>query len=85
MPPKWIEKAKYTYNIHAVRSRDDPKWKLKDTAKFLGRSIGSVCEDLLLIKWWKNHQIELEKFENVYEALGYIRKKQKEDDFKEIE
>ena len=80
----FIEKAKDTHNVHAVRCRDDPKWRVQDTAKFLGRSIGSICEDLLIIKWWKSHPKDIERFSYAYEALEFIRVKKKEQDLDEI-
>jgi hypothetical protein len=81
---QWLERAKYTHNIHAVRSRDDPAWKMKDTSFFLGRSVGSVSEDLLLIRWWRIFPAELEKFDYAYDAIKYIRAWEREQETNEV-
>ncbi len=81
----FIEKAKDTHNIHAVRCRDDPNWKINDTARFLGRSIGSIAEDLLIVRWWRSHPKQIEKFNYAYEALKFIRENKKKQGLDEIE
>lgn len=83
--PKWIERAKETYRLHRYALISDDKWTLAQTAKSMKRSLGSICEDLLIARWCKTHEKQLEKFEYAYEALEYIRKKQKELDIQDIE
>ncbi len=75
--PKFIEKAKETQRFHRGRLIENEKWTISDTAKALGRSIGSICEDMLISKWLKTHETQIEKFDYAYEALKFIRKTQK--------
>jgi len=83
--PKWLEKAKETYRFHRSKLLAHDKWNTSQTAKSLRRSIGSICEDLLIARWCRTHEKQLEKFKYAYEALEFIREKQKEQDLAEIE
>ena len=83
--PKWLERAKQTYKYHREQILLDSSWTITHTAKALRRSFGSVCEDIKIAQWLKTHESQLEKFEFAYEALRWIRKKQKEMDLTEIE
>ncbi len=82
--PKYLEKAKKTYEYHRSKLLFNDRWTTVETAKSLKRSIGSVSEDLLIARWSKTHELQLEKFKYGYEALEYIREKQKEQDTTEI-
>lgn len=81
----WIERAKGTYKFHRSKLLSHDKWTVAQTAKSLKRSLGSVSEDLLISKWLKTHGMQLEKFDYCYEALAFIRKKEKEQEKDEIE
>jgi len=83
--PKWLEKAKETYRFHRSKLLSHEKWTSVKTAQALRRSIGSISEDLLIARWCKSHEKQLEKFSYTYEALEFIRKKQREQDLDEIE
>jgi hypothetical protein len=84
--PKWIERAKETYKFHRSRLiSQDGDWNITKTSKALKRSLGSICEDLLIATWCKTDEKQIEKFEYAYEALEFIRKKQKEIDLAEID
>jgi len=85
MSPKWIEKAKETYKFHRSKLLSEDKWTAAMTAKSLRRSLGGVSEDLLICRWCKTHEKQLEKFKYAYEALEFIREKQRELDLDEIE
>ena len=77
MLPNWLEEALKTASYHRVqRLSNDKKWTLAMTAKALRRSIGSVCEDLLMAKWHKTH--DLSQFSHAYEAINFIKMKKKE-------
>ena len=80
----WIEKAIETYKFHRSKLLIDDKWTVVGTSKLLKRSLGSVSEDLLIAKWLKTHKEKLEKFSYAYEALAYIRKKQKEENLEGV-
>ena len=82
--PKFIEKARETYKFHRSKRISNEKWTTVQTAKALRRSIGSISEDLLIARWLKTHEKQLEKFKYAYEALEFIREKQKEQDLDEI-
>lgn len=83
--PDWIDKAKETYNFHVRMKREDEDWTIRNTANSLRRSLGSVSEDLLIGSWLKTHRPQLEKFSFQYEALKFIRAKEKEQHWDEIE
>lgn len=76
--PQWLLRAKETHSFHRTHLISDKRWTLQKTAKSLKRSLGSICEDILLSKWTKTHEKQLEKFEYAYEALEFIRKRQRE-------
>ena len=83
--PKWMEKAKETYKYHRGKLIANDKWTTVQTAKLLKRSIGSISEDLLIARWCRTHEEKLKKYSYAYEALEFIREKQKELDKNEIE
>jgi hypothetical protein len=72
----WQEKAKETYNFHVSKRRENRKWRIKDTARLLRRSAGSICEDLLLAEWLKSHRVQLDQFDAAYKALAFVREKE---------
>lgn len=82
--PKWLQKAKETYKFHRSKLLKEERWTINQTAKVLRRSLGSICEDLLIAKWLKTDEEKLEKFTYAYEALEFIRKKQRESELDEI-
>jgi hypothetical protein len=82
---KFLEKALDTYAFHRSRLLTHDKWTITQTAKSLRRSIGSICEDLLIARWCKEHEKELLRFDYAYEAIAFIREKQREQDSAEIE
>lgn len=81
----WIERALDTHKFHIKKMREDEKWRLSNTSKALNRSLGSICEDLLIASWYKTHKVQLEKFEYAKEALEFIRERQKQMQIEEIE
>ena len=84
-PPEWIEKAKETYRFHRSKLLSNSSWRTKDTAKVLRRAVGSVSEDLLIARWLKTHETQIEKFEYIYEALEFIREKKEEQKLRELD
>ena len=86
LKPTWIERAKATRRFHRDKIQtSEKKWRVADTAKSLRRSSGSISEDLLIAKWCKTHEKELEQLENACDALAFIRKKEMEQDLEEID
>lgn len=83
--PKWIEKARETYKYHRSKLLSNDDHTVAKTAKYLRRSFGSVAEDLLIARWLRTHEKQLEKFKYAYQALEFIRDKKKEQDLDEIE
>ena len=82
---RWLERAKDTYKFHRAKVLADEDWTLTQTANALRRSIGATCEDLKIASWLKTHSDEIEKFDYVYEALRFIRKKEKQMKLTEID
>lgn len=84
MEAKFLTKAKETYRFHREKLLSHDRWTIPMTAHALRRSQGSICEDLLIAKWSKSHEREMDRFDYAYEALKFIREKQKEEDVDEI-
>lgn len=77
MPIEWLTQALHTAEFHrAQKLTHKTKWTMKMTAKALRRSLGSICEDLLIARESKIY--DLDNFEFAYEALDFIRMKKKE-------
>lgn len=83
--PKWLEKAKETYRFHRSKLLSNDKWILSQTARALRRSLGSVSEDLMIVRWNRDYEEQLKKFDYAYEALAFIKKKQKEQNMEKID
>lgn len=81
----WIVRAEETRRFHLSKRKESPKWLIHDTAKALRRSLGSICEDLLIASWLKTHRTELEKFDYAKDALEFIRNKKIELELDEVE
>ena len=83
--PKYLERAKDTYRFYRSKRLSDDRWTIAKTAKALRRSIGSISEDLMIVKWLRTHDGDLEKFDYANEAIKFIREKQKEQDLEELD
>ncbi len=82
--PRWLERAKETYKFHRSKLLANDKWNTTLTAKSLRRSIGSVSEDLTIARFCKDNEKEIEKMKYAYEALDYIREKDREEEREEV-
>jgi transcriptional regulator len=74
---EWIEKAKETFKFHRSKLISNEKWTATATAKALKRSVGSVSEDLMIARWLRTHEKQIERCETAYQALEFIRKAKK--------
>jgi uncharacterized membrane protein len=74
----FLEKARNTYAFHLMKITNDDNWTMTMTANKLGLSVGAVSEDILIARWLKTHEKIIEKFKYRYEALKFIREKEKE-------
>ncbi len=83
--PTFIEKARETYQFHREKIINDDEWTIAKTAKALRRSVGSICEDLLIAKWCKTHKKQIMKFSYAYQALEWIRENKKELEYGDID
>lgn len=81
----WIERAIETFRYHRSKLLTEDKWTATLTAHKLGRSIGSVSEDLKIARWFRTHQKDIEKCEYAYEALSFIKKKEKKMELEELD
>lgn len=75
---KWLDRAIETYNYHCRKMREKPGWNQKDTAEALGRSSGSISEDMLIASWLRTHEDQLRRFKYAKDAIAFIRDKEKE-------
>ncbi len=81
--PKYLLKARETYNFHRGKLIEDASWRVVDTARALKRSVGSISEDLKIAKAAREFP-KLEKIKTAYEALKLIREHEKQTDIDEI-
>lgn len=84
MKVNWLERAKETHRFHSRKKRGG-KWRIQDTAKALKRSLGSICEDLLIASWYKTHPDKIERFDYAKDALDWIRNKESELELGDLE
>lgn len=73
--PEWLSRVKQTHSFHVSKLRDNPKWRVKDTAKALNRAIGPISEELKIASWLRTHEAQLCEFEYIHEAIEYIRER----------
>lgn len=81
----WINKCIDIHNFHVSQVKEEPNWTIEKTAKALGRSVGSVSQDLLLASWLRTHEKQLRKFRNAKDALEFIRDRKREMRSRELE
>lgn len=74
----WITKCIEIHNFHVSQVKSEPGWTVDKTCKALNRSMGSVCEDLMIASWLKTHEKQIKRFRNRIDALEFIRGKKKE-------
>jgi hypothetical protein len=70
----WVERVKRVEEFHQRHLDEDKNWSIPKTADLLCRSVGGVCEDLMLASYLKTHPV-IEKFQYIKDALEYCRKK----------
>lgn len=73
----WQERCRQVDIYHRSELVCNPNWRVADTAEELDRSIGRISEDLMLASWMKTDP-KVERFENMSDALNYVRKKKHE-------
>jgi len=84
--PEWLEKVKKTQRFHASKCREhNGYWKLKDTAKELKRSVGSVSEHLLVATWLRTHSDKIEKCKSLNDAIDFIQDKKRNLSFEDLD
>ena len=76
--PEWIDKAIQVHNVHVVRLKANPQWRLSDTAKLLHKSVGFTCEYVKAAQWLRSHSRQLSKMNSFTEAIEFIREKELE-------
>ncbi len=74
----WLTRAIATAKFHTEKCKSNPAWLLNDTSESLNRSLGSVCQDLLIVSWLKTHEDQIRKFKTMRDALEFIRVKKQQ-------
>jgi hypothetical protein len=70
---EWVERVIKTQNFHIDNIKSHEKrWTVRDTARELKRSLGSISQDLMLALWFRTHREVLEKME-YKDAIEYVR------------
>jgi hypothetical protein len=73
----WQERVKEVSEFHKRKIRQDRNWAVRDTARELNRSVGSISEDIQLASWIQTHP-RLTELSKLSDALDFIRNKKKE-------
>lgn len=74
----WIDRALDTEKAHIYYCKEYPgAWTIWKTAELLGRSEGSVNQDIIIASWMKTHESELRKLSGVVDAMIFIRDRKK--------
>lgn len=77
MEKTWLIRVKRTASYHRDKKKLNINHTLRDTARELNRSIGSISEDLLVATWLRTHNDEIEKCKTLMEALEFIRNRKR--------
>lgn len=75
---QWLKRAIETYNYHVEKLKHHPTWTIAHTAELLERSYGSVAEDIKIASFLRTHEDKIRSCSKAYQALAFIRAKQKE-------
>lgn len=70
----WIDIAISINTFHVSHLRENPNWRIDDTARLLRRSKGSVSQYLSIASWLKTHENQLRRLETMNEAIEWIKK-----------
>jgi hypothetical protein len=81
----WLDRAIQVYNYHVNLRKSEKDWTIEKTAEALGRSVGSVSQDITVAAWSITHEKQLRRFHSLRDALAYIREKKQEMSNREIE
>lgn len=73
----WLDRAISTYNFHCNKLKENEDWTIGQTARILKRSLGSICEDLLIASWLKTHEQKIKEFKYAKDALSFIRSRKR--------
>lgn len=67
MKQSWVERCIATNNFHAEQIIEHPDWRIEDTVRELGRSVGSVSADLKVARFLRD-----EKYSAKLKSLRYF-------------
>lgn len=70
----WQERVRDTEKFHREYCQKSKKHTIKDTARMLHRSYGSINEDLQLASWLKTHP-KVAEFKSMVAAMVYVRER----------
>lgn len=71
--PDWLSRVKEVHKFHINKLKENPKWRIEDTAKELQQSKGLTSEQLKVASWLRSHSAHLEQFEYFKDAIEFIR------------
>lgn len=81
----WIDRAIETFRFHRSKLQTHEKWTATLTAKELRRSISRVTEDLKVARWLRTHENEIRKFDHQYQALAWIKEKERKMNLQDLD
>lgn len=73
----WLDSSLEVNTFHVLQCKDEIGWTIEKTSKALNRSVGSVCQDIMLSSWSRTHEKQLRRM-GKNEALEFVRKKDRE-------
>jgi len=78
----WLNAAIRINNFHIkcvkASANESEYHSIRETARLLSRSTGSISQNLLIASWHKTYPKQIEACESANEALEFIRDKKRE-------
>lgn len=71
----WLDRCIATNNFHAEAIKADPNWQYRNTADELGRSLGSISNDIKIARYLKDRRYsdKIRTFKKVSYAMEFIK------------
>lgn len=71
----WQDRVKAVHFYHLEQLRKDISWSVRDTAKELNMSIGTISENIQLAEFLRSYESELSILRNYVDALAWMKEK----------
>lgn len=82
---KWLTRAIETRKFHIKQRKENNSWRLTDTSKKFKRSLGAICEDIIIAEAYRDSPSQVEKFKHINELLAWIRERKLNNELSEVD